>query len=72
MTLALNGKDSLPIANLLRDVGLVPSTSDAMRMIEQGAVKINGEKISDPHLKIPKNTEQVYQVGKRKFIRVKL
>ncbi|MFA6409285.1 MAG: tyrosine--tRNA ligase [Gammaproteobacteria bacterium] len=72
ITLTVDGKDSMPIANLLRDAGLVPSTSDAMRMIEQGAVKINGEKISDPHLKIPKNTEQVYQVGKRKFARVKM
>lgn len=72
ITIILDEQDSLPIANLLRNAGLVPSTSDAMRMIEQGAVKINGEKISDPHQKIPKNTEQVYQVGKRKFARVKL
>ncbi len=61
-----------PIANLLKDAGLTKSTSDAIRMIKQGAVKINGEKISDPKLQVTENTEQVYQVGKRKFAKVKI
>jgi len=60
------------IANLLKDAGLVGSTSEAIRMINQGAVKIDGEKVSDPKLEIPVNTENVYQVGKRKFARVKI
>lgn len=67
---AVDGK--IAIANLLKAAGLVASTSDAMRMIKQGAVKIDGEKISDHKLEIPASTEQVYQVGKRKFAKVKV
>ncbi|MBD1555593.1 tyrosine--tRNA ligase [Vibrio sp. S9_S30] len=59
----------LPITNLLRDAGLVNSTSDAMRMIKQGAAKIDGEKIADNKL-VPAVGTAVYQVGKRKFARV--
>ncbi len=62
----------LAIANLLKDAGLTKSTSDAMRMIKQGAVKIDGEKVSDPKLVIAAGTCQVYQVGKRKFARVEV
>jgi tyrosyl-tRNA synthetase len=60
------------IANLLKNAGLVASTSEAIRLINQGAVKIDGEKVSDPKLEIPVNSENVYQVGKRKFARVKI
>ncbi len=60
------------IANLLKEAGLTSSTSDAMRMIKQGAVKIDGEKISDPKLMIAPGSQQVYQVGKRKFARVEI
>lgn len=62
----------LAIANLLKDAGLTESTSKAMQMIKQGAVKIDGEKISDKGLKIQPGSEHVYQVGKRKFARVKV
>jgi tyrosyl-tRNA synthetase len=61
-----------PIANLLKDAGLCSSTSDAMRMIQQGATKIDGEKISDKSVKIEKGTEAVFQVGKRKFARLSI
>jgi len=57
------------IANLLKDANLVSSTSEAFRMIKQGAAKMNGEKISDKDL-TPEPGEAVYQVGKRKFARV--
>lgn len=60
----------IPIANLLKDAGLTSSTSDALRMIKQGAVRIDGERVSDRSLKIPSNSEHVYQVGKRRFARV--
>lgn len=63
---------TLPITNLLKQSGLTKSTSDAIRMIRQGAVKIDGEKISDPKLLIPTGSAQVYQVGKRKFMRVRV
>ncbi|OQX44286.1 MAG: tyrosine--tRNA ligase, partial [Candidatus Sedimenticola endophacoides] len=62
----------LPIANLLRDAGLVGSTSDGLRMIAQGAVKIDGEKIGDRSLVMPAGSTHIYQVGKRRFARVTL
>ncbi len=58
------------IANLLKDGGLCASTSEAMRMIQQGAVKIDGEKVSDKSLRITAGTQAVFQVGKRKFARI--
>lgn len=58
------------IAHLLKEADLVASTSDAMRMIKQGAVKIDGEKVSDTKLTIAAGSTAVYQVGKRKFARV--
>ena len=61
---------SISIANLLKEAQLVGSTSDAMRMIKQGAVKIDGEKVSDPKSAINSGTTHVYQVGKRRFARV--
>ena len=61
---------NLAIANVLKDAGLTKSTSDALRMIKQGAVKINGEKVSNPKLSIGVGKKYVYQVGKRKFARV--
>jgi len=60
------------IANLLKDAGLCSSTSDAMRMIQQGAAKIDGEKVADKSVKIQKGTEGVFQVGKRKFARLSI
>ena len=57
------------IANLLKDSNLVSSTSEAFRMIKQGAAKIDGEKINDKDL-TPDEGTSVYQVGKRKFARV--
>ncbi|MCK5395483.1 MAG: tyrosine--tRNA ligase [Gammaproteobacteria bacterium] len=62
--------DGYPIANLLKDAGLCGSTSDAMRMIQQGAAKIDGEKVADKSVKIMKGTEGVFQVGKRKFAKI--
>lgn len=63
-------EEGYPIANLLKDAGLCGSTSDAMRMIQQGAAKIDGEKITDKSVKITKGTEAVFQVGKRKFAKL--
>ncbi len=64
--------ESLGIANLLRDAGLVQSTSEAMRMIKQNAVKIDGERISDRSLQCMAGETRIYQVGKRRFARVTL
>ncbi len=62
----------LGIAHLLKDAGLVGSTSDAFRMIKQGAVKIDGQRVEDRSLQLDAGTTHVYQVGKRKFARVNL
>ena len=59
----------IKLANLLKDSKLVNSTSEAFRMIKQGAVKMDGEKINDKDL-TPNEGTSVYQVGKRKFARV--
>ena len=66
----VNGK--LAIANLLKQGQLVQSTSDAMRMIKQGAVRIDGERVEDTKLEIESGTTHVYQVGKRRFARIVL
>ena len=64
-------EDTILIANLLKEAGLVASTSEAMRMIKQGAVKLNGEeKITDTKLEVAKGTTAIYQVGKRKFANI--
>ncbi len=63
---------SLGIAHLLKAAGLVSSTSDAFRMIKQGAVRIDAERVTDRALEIKAGTTAVFQVGKRKFARVSL
>lgn len=60
----------MPLANILKEAGLVSSVSDAHRMTKQGAVKINGEKVEDSRQVMPADTTAVYQVGKRKFARI--
>ena len=64
------GTDGIAIANLLKDAGLTASTSEALRMIAQGGVKLDGNKVSDKALKLAKGAQVVVQVGKRKFARV--
>ncbi|KPH94377.1 tyrosine--tRNA ligase [Pseudoalteromonas porphyrae] len=70
MTVTID-EDTVFITNLLKEAGLVASTSEAMRMIKQGAVKINGEeKVTDTKLEIKKGSTAIYQVGKRKFANI--
>jgi tyrosyl-tRNA synthetase len=61
---------ALLIGNLLKDASLTKSTGEAIRMIKQGAVKVDGERVSDTKLEVGAGTTAVYQVGKRKFARV--
>jgi tyrosyl-tRNA synthetase len=60
----------LAIARVLKEAGLTASTSEALRMMDQGAVKLNGEKLSDKALVLAAGSTVVLQVGKRKFARV--
>lgn len=62
--------EGLPIAQLLKQAGLTSSTTEALRMIGQGGVKLNGEKISDKAVRLNRGETAVIQVGKRKFARV--
>ncbi len=62
--------DCMPIANVLKESGLTSSTSEALRMLKQGAVRIDGERVSDRGLKIDSGTTAVFQVGKRRFARI--
>ena len=70
-TFSISLDDNIAIGNLLKESGLVQSTSEAMRLVKQGAVKINDEKIDDPKLSIEKNQELLVQVGKRRFLKIK-
>jgi tyrosyl-tRNA synthetase len=63
---------ALALTQILKAVGLTPSTSEAMRMIEQGGVRLNGEKVSDKALTLSPGTTAVLQVGKRRFARVRV
>lgn len=60
----------IAIARLLKEAGLVASTSEALRMIDQGAVKADGERVSDKALQLATGACTVFQVGKRKFAKV--
>lgn len=62
--------DGMVIAQVLKQAGLTDGTSEALRMIEQGGVKLNGEKVSDKALKLRAGETVVLQVGKRKFARI--
>ncbi len=62
--------DGMPVGSLLKEFGLVSSTSEAFRMIKQNAVKVDGEKISDVSLVFKAPCSHVFQVGKRKFAKI--
>jgi tyrosyl-tRNA synthetase len=71
LTLKSSG-GTLGIAHLLKAAALVSSTSEAFRMIEQGAVRVDGARVEDRSLMIVAGSHGIYQVGKRKFCRIKL
>ncbi len=60
------------MANLLKEAGLTASTSEANRKIEEGAVKIDGARVTDRALTLAAGAEHVLQVGSRRFARLKL
>ena len=69
VSLAAKG-DGLAIAQVLKQAGLCANASEAQRLVEQGGVKVNGEKVSDRSLKLTRGEQAIVQVGKRKFARV--
>ncbi len=66
------GSNGMPIANLIKNVGLSDSTSEAIRLVQQGAVRVDGEKISDRNLLLQGKKTIILQVGKRRFAKVTL
>ncbi|VAW84030.1 Tyrosyl-tRNA synthetase [hydrothermal vent metagenome] len=68
----LNVGEGIAIANMLKDSGLTQSTSESYRMIKQGAVKLDGERVSDKTLRLSRNIECIVQVGKRRVAKIKL
>jgi len=64
------GADGMPIANILKEAGLTVSTSEALRMIKQGAVKIDSEKMDNKDLILTRDQQLIIQVGKRKYAKV--
>jgi tyrosyl-tRNA synthetase len=62
--------EGIPIANVLKEAGLTSSTSDAMRMLKQGAVKRDSLKIDDKSIVVMKGEQHIFQVGKRKYAKV--
>ena len=64
--------EAAPLVQVLKSSGVCPSTSEAHRMIEQGGVRVNGEKVTDKAMKLGAGATYVLQVGKRKFAKVAL
>lgn len=68
--ISINSNENLTFPQLLKQLGLTASTSDSHRMLKQGAVKIDGERVTDPKLVLQVGESHIVQVGKRKFAKV--
>ena len=64
-------EDKILLVNLLKNTKMIASVSEGNRLIKQGGIKINSEKVDDTKLSISSGTENIYQVGKRKFLKIK-
>ena len=64
--------DSILLVNLLKEAAMIASVSEGNRLINQGGIKINSEKVEDVKLEISKGSKNIYQVGKRKFLKIKV
>ena len=66
------GEEGMQIANIMKQAGLTESTSEAIRMLNQGAVRLDGEKVLDKNLRLTHNKSIILQVGKRRFAKIVL
>ena len=64
--------ESILLVNLLKETNMIASVSDGNRLIKQGGIKVNSEKVNDPKFEISINSENLYQVGKRRFLKIKI
>ena len=72
ISLVADGEGVLGLPRLLKEAGLTASTSEALRLIKQGGVRIDGERAADPEIEIRRGASHVLQVGKRRFVRVRV
>jgi len=56
----------------LKETNMIASVSEGNRLIKQGGIKVNSEKVNDPKFEISVNSENLYQVGKRRFLKIKI
>lgn len=70
--ISITSQTAIPLAQLLKQMNLTQSTSESIRMVKQGAVKIDGEKVDDPALTLASGKAYVIQVGKRRIARLRL
>ena len=64
--------ESILLVNLLKETNMIASVSEGNRLIKQGGIKVNSKKVNDPKLEISANSENLYQVGKRRFLKIKI
>ncbi len=64
--------ESILLVNLLKETNMIASVSEGNRLIKQGGIKVNYEKVNDPKFEISVNSENLYQVGKRRFLKIKI
>ena len=64
--------ESILLVNLLKETNMIASVSEGNRLIKQGGIKVNSEKVNDPKFEIFINSENLYQVGKRRFLKIKI
>ena len=64
--------ESILLVNLLKETNMIARVSEGNRLIKQGGIKVNSEKVSDPKFEISVNSENLYQVGKRRFLKIKI
>ena len=66
----LSGGEGIGIARVIKEAGLSSSTSEAMRLVKQGAVRLDGERLEDAKAVLPSGTKGVLQVGKRRIAKI--
>ena len=64
--------ESILLVNLLKETNMIASVSEGNRLIKQGGIKVNSEKVNAPKFEISVNSENLYQVGKRRFLKIKI
>lgn len=72
LTTLTTAEASMPLVHLLKNAGLTATTSEAIRMIGQGAVRIDGERVNDKNMQITRGQQHIYQVGKHRLAKIEL